>query len=92
MKGEHEGVIMTAGDQLTREIKVVNPSHRAPVEHSTKSMNPPPASLDQHKTHGFLSFTFTMAQCKNILNKWNQMVRKHLREDRLDKPFFLSRD
>ena len=83
--GEHEGVVMTDGDQITKDMKVVNPQNGTIDMHChTRPHSPGSTSLtDQPKPHqGFLSLTVTVALCKNVHSKWNQLIRKHLNEDR----------
>ncbi|XP_076064236.1 vacuolar protein sorting 13B isoform X2 [Oratosquilla oratoria] len=81
--GEHEGIVMTCNDQLTHDLKVINPRSGTVDSHfhslSARQPAPPP---EQPKTHGFMSLTFTSALCKNVHNKWNQLIRKCLNEER----------
>ncbi|KAK8395541.1 hypothetical protein O3P69_005567 [Scylla paramamosain] len=83
--GEHEGVVMTCGDQLTRDVKVINPRsgtvdpHHHHHHHGTKT---PSTSAEQPKPHGFLSLTFTTALCKNIHSSWNNLIKKHMSDER----------
>ena len=85
--GEHKGVVMTDGDQITRNMQIMNHTSSEAVtaqtdnQTSTGSMTAPHS--DQPKPHqGFLSITVTIALCKNVHSKWNQLIKKHLQEDR----------
>ncbi|XP_047490310.1 vacuolar protein sorting-associated protein 13B-like isoform X4 [Penaeus chinensis] len=79
--GEHEGVVMTCGDQLTHDLKVINPRNGTvdPHYHCGRTNNIP---AEQPKQHGFVSLTVTTALCKNIQSCWNSLIKKHLNEDR----------
>lgn len=79
--GEHEGVVMTCGDQLTHDLKVINPRNGTvdPHYHCGRTNNIP---TEQPKQHGFVSLTVTTALCKNIQSCWNSLIKKHLNEDR----------
>ncbi|XP_042214275.1 vacuolar protein sorting-associated protein 13B-like isoform X1 [Homarus americanus] len=79
--GEHEGVVMTCGDQVTHELKVINPrSGTVDPHYHCEKVNSSPA--EQPKAHGFISLTFTTALCKNIHSCWNNLIKKHLNEER----------
>ncbi|XP_050696701.1 intermembrane lipid transfer protein VPS13B-like isoform X2 [Eriocheir sinensis] len=82
--GEHEGVVMTCGDQLTRDVKVINPRSGTvdPHHHHHHATKSAGTSAEQPKPHGFLSLTFTTALCKNIHSSWNSLIKKHLSEER----------
>ncbi|XP_068242883.1 intermembrane lipid transfer protein VPS13B isoform X1 [Palaemon carinicauda] len=79
--GEHEGVVMTCGDQLTHDLKVINPLNGTvdPHYHCGRSNNTP---TEQPKPHGFISLTLTTALCKNIHSCWNTLIKKLLNEER----------
>lgn len=87
---------MTCGDQLTHDLKVINPRNGTLDLHShmttsggngsTKVIGGSAASEQQQqpqpKPHGFISLVFTTALCKNIHSSWNSLIKKHLNEDR----------
>lgn len=90
--GEHEGVVMTCGDQLTHDLKVINPRSGTLDSHyqsggngNGKVVGSSTASDQQQqqpKSHGFISLVFTTALCKNIHSSWNTLIKKHLNEER----------
>nr|XP_045624119.1 vacuolar protein sorting-associated protein 13B-like [Procambarus clarkii] len=79
--GGHEGVVMTCGDQLTHDLKVINPRSGTVDPHylGEKADN---SQAEQPKAHGFISLTFTTALCKNIHSCWKTLIKKHFNEDR----------
>nr|XP_053626537.1 intermembrane lipid transfer protein VPS13B-like [Cherax quadricarinatus] len=79
--GGHEGVVMTCGDQLTHDLKVINPSSGTVDPHYLGEKGDS-SQTEQPKAHGFISLTFTTALCKNIHSCWNTLIQKHLSENR----------
>ncbi|KAB7507870.1 hypothetical protein Anas_04331, partial [Armadillidium nasatum] len=84
LKGEKGGVVLTVGDELTRDLLTLDSINRPPSDRP-RVLNPTSIShSDKHpKSCGFLSLIITKAQCKNIHSRWNQMIKKHLRDERI---------
>ena len=74
-------MVMTCGDQLTHDLKVINPLNGTVDSHyhCGRASNAP---AEQPKSHGFISLTLTTALCKNIHSSWNNLIKKHLNEER----------